>query len=49
MRIFRVRLDDDLDRALECLDSERHVNITVWVRSLLRTGRVEQPGGCGSG
>ena len=29
------RLDDDLDRAPECLKSERYVNVSAWVRSLL--------------
>ena len=41
MKILRGRLDDDLERTLECLDSECDVNVRVWVRSLLRAGLAE--------
>ena len=44
MRIFRVLLDEDLDRALGYLDSERDVNVSAWVRSLLRAGLAEHQG-----
>ena len=44
MEIFGIRLDGDLDRALDRLDSERDVNVSDWVRSLLRAGLVEQQG-----
>ena len=42
-------MDDDLDRALECPDSECYVNIKVWVRSLLRAGLADQQGGAAPG
>ena len=42
MKGFRVRLDDDLDRVLEFLESERYVNVGAWVRSLLRAGLTQQ-------
>ena len=49
MKIIRVRLDYDLDRILEFLDSERYVNVSVWFRSMLRTDRAEQPGSAAPG
>ena len=30
MRVFRVRLDGELDRALEYPDSEYYVNVSDW-------------------
>ena len=34
--MLRVRLTDDLDVALERLRKHRHVNVSAWVRSVLR-------------
>ena len=36
MKLLRVRLPDDLDVALDRLKTQRHVNISSWVRSALR-------------
>ena len=44
MKGFRVRLDADLDRALEFLESERYVYVSAWVRSLLRASLTQQRG-----
>ena len=49
MKILRVRLDDNLDRVLDCLKSERHVNVSAWGRSLRRAGTVGQLEGAAPG
>ena len=36
MKLLRVRLPDDLDVALDRLKTQRHVNISSWVRAALR-------------
>ena len=36
MKLLRVRLDKELDVALERLKKERHVNISSWVRAALK-------------
>ncbi len=43
MRIFRILLDEYLDRTPECLNSERDVDVSVRVRSLLRGITEELP------
>ena len=41
MKGWRVRLDDGLDRALKVLESERYVNVSGWVRSLVHAVLAE--------
>ena len=45
MRIFRVCLDDDLDRALENLDSEHDGKVSLWTRSLPCYARLAEQRG----
>ena len=44
MKILRVRLDDELGKGLDRLKTERHVNLSAWVRSLIRPVLTEQLG-----
>ena len=52
VKLLRVRLDDELGAALDRLKTERHVNLSAWVRSLLRSALVVQlqntPGSVGT-
>ena len=51
MKILRVRLDAELGEGLDRLKTERHVNLSAWVRSLIRpalgraTGEGSRTGG----
>ena len=53
MKILRVRLDEQLGTGLDRLKTERHVNVSAWVRSLIRPALAEQlsltPGAVGTG
>lgn len=40
--MLRVRLTDDLDVALERLRKHRHVNLSSWVRSVLRAALKDE-------
>ena len=42
MKILRVRLDEQLGTGLDRLKTERHVNVSSWVRSLIRPALAEQ-------
>ena len=42
MKILRVRLDEQLGTGLDRLKTERHVNVSSWVRSLIRPALDEQ-------
>lgn len=42
MKMLRVRLTDDLDVALERLRKHRHVNVSSWVRSVLRSALKDE-------
>ena len=44
MKILRVRLDAELGEGLDRLKTERHVNLSAWVRSLIRPALVQQLG-----
>ena len=44
MKILRVRLDAELGEGLDRLKTERHVNLSAWVRSLIRPALAEQLG-----
>ena len=44
MKILRVRLDEQLGTGLDRLKTERHVNLSAWVRSLIRPALNEQLG-----
>ena len=44
MKILRVRLDAELGEGLDRLKTERHVNVSAWVRSLIRPALAEQLG-----
>ena len=44
MKILRVRLDAELGAGLDRLKTERHVNLSAWVRSLIRPALAEQLG-----
>ena len=44
MKILRVRLDAELGAGLDRLKIERHVNLSAWVRSLIRPALAEQLG-----
>ena len=44
MKILRVRLDVELGEGLDRLKTERHVNLSAWVRSLIRPALAEQLG-----
>ena len=44
MKILRVRLDAELGEGLDQLKTERHVNLSAWVRSLIRPALAEQLG-----
>ena len=52
MKILRVRLDEQLGTGLDRLKTERHVNVSSWVRSLIRPALDEQlsltPGAVGT-
>ena len=52
MKILRVRLDAELGEGLDRLKTERHVNVSSWVRSLIRPALAEQlsntPGAVGT-
>ena len=47
MKILRVRLDAELGEGLDRLKIERHVNLSAWVRSLIRPALAEQLGTLG--
>ena len=42
MKILRVRLDAELGEGLDRLKTERHVNLSAWVRSLIRPALAKQ-------
>ena len=42
MKILRVRLDAELGAGLDRLKTERHVNLSAWVRSLIRPALTQQ-------
>lgn len=42
MKFLRVRLDEELGEGLDRLKIERHVNLSAWVRSLIRPALAEQ-------
>ena len=44
MKILHVRLDAELGEGLDRLKTERHVNLSAWVRSLIRPALAEQLG-----
>ena len=44
MKILRVRLDAELGEGLDRLKIERHVNLSAWVRALIRPALAEQLG-----
>ena len=44
MKILRVRLDAELGEGLDRLKTERHVNLSAWVRSLIRPALAQQLG-----
>ena len=44
MKILRVRLDAELGEGLDRLKTERHVNLSAWVRSLVRPALAQQLG-----
>ena len=44
MKILRVRLDAELGEGLDRLKTERHVNLSAWVRSLIRPALAAQLG-----
>ena len=44
MKILRVRLDEQLGTGLDRLKTERHVNVSSWVRSLIRPALAAQLG-----
>ena len=44
MKILRVRLDAELGEGLDRIKTERHVNLSAWVRSLIRPALAEQLG-----
>ena len=52
MKTLRVRLDAELGEGLDRLKTERHVNVSSWVRSLIRPALAEQlsltPGAVGT-
>ena len=52
MKILRVRLDEELGTGLDRLKTKRHVNVSSWVRSLIRPALAAQlsltPGAVGT-
>ena len=44
MKLLRVRLDAELGEGLDRLKTERHVNLSAWVRSLIRPALAQQLG-----
>ena len=52
MKILRVHLDKELGAGLDRLKTERHVNVSSWVRSLIRPVLAQQlnppPGAVGT-
>ena len=44
MKILRVRLDAELGEGLDRLKTERYVNVSAWVRSLIRPALAAQLG-----
>ena len=44
MKLLRVRLDAELGEGLDRLKTERHVNVSAWVRSLIRPALAQQLG-----
>ena len=43
MKSLRVRLDPDLERALDRLRNHHHVNVSAWVRGLMRVALANVP------
>ena len=44
MKLLRVRLDAELGEGLDRLKAERYVNLSAWVRSLIRPALAQQLG-----
>ena len=44
MKILRVRLDAELGEGLDRLKAERYVNVSAWVRALIRPALAQQLG-----